>query len=640
MDNIPLVQGEFALRWKVNNTAKSIPRASYSRSASSYSVEKTNSRKSEKSVEEFNSKLAEKLALQRAQEGVPSVVVSTDADSDTRIVHRPSPLLLPSQSSDPSSSSSSSNSTSPKPSATTLQSPCQHHDPTPTPPKGMTQFLPLKDHSVVWSQNLHTTVKMTISRHGSTPNAATSPTTNDSAGLLQSSPMKLVVVQRIIPGDPGAPRNPRLGAVYLDLAEYAGVNGETTRKYLLRESKINATLKLTISVTHVGGETDYKAPALPKAEIMNGVSGLLESDVYKTRPKALDICGPYYNYNQYRRELAVTTLNGLIRENSTSHIQNHSLSDSDSSSEEEEDDLDGRRHGRSLSLDGHSQPSRTSSYQSANRSQNDLSAPKPSRRKSKSPRPSRPALSPIAGSPHPARTIPSPLHSFPNSAIPFDITHLPYAYGPKTTENLIEALFNPVPVIEKPGTLGTRTRIGRIPIEDNPFVYFIPKESTTPVRADVDMTIGRSFTRQQSTRTPSPSSDQVGTVRSKTATRALSAPNPSGSNDSAEVSSVYSVATTPSSASVSTSESGAGSSKGSSNRSANSKSYTSSSSKSPSRLSEPPTSGGSETTTSPSKSGGWLRRRHHTTIIAQSNPHSGTKPDLYNHVDSVVGIVL
>ncbi|QRV84861.1 N-terminal C2 in EEIG1 and EHBP1 proteins [Ceratobasidium sp. AG-Ba] len=54
-----------------------------------------------------------------------------------------------------------------------------------------------------------------------------------------------------------------LGVVRLNLAEYVG-KGSVTRRYLLRDSKTNATLKLTI---------DVKWPPLQKAQIMDAVPG-------------------------------------------------------------------------------------------------------------------------------------------------------------------------------------------------------------------------------------------------------------------------------------------------------------------------------------------------------------------------------
>lgn len=51
------------------------------------------------------------------------------------------------------------------------------------------------------------------------------------------------MLQRVIQGDPDAPQHPRIGVVYLNLAEYADA-GKVTRRYLLRQSKTNATLKV------------------------------------------------------------------------------------------------------------------------------------------------------------------------------------------------------------------------------------------------------------------------------------------------------------------------------------------------------------------------------------------------------------
>ena len=98
-----------------------------------------------------------------------------------------------------------------------------------TPARGTTPFRPLKDHSVAWSQSLDAILKFDIDR--------------ETSSILQN-PLKLVVSQRVIPGDPnGNPQNPRLGAVYLNLSEYVG-KGAVTRRYLLKESKTNAVLKV------------------------------------------------------------------------------------------------------------------------------------------------------------------------------------------------------------------------------------------------------------------------------------------------------------------------------------------------------------------------------------------------------------
>jgi hypothetical protein len=103
-----------------------------------------------------------------------------------------------------------------------------------TPARGMTPYLKLKDHSVVWSQTLDPILKFDIDRETS---------------QVFPNPLKLVVIQRINPEDPhGSPQNPRLGAVYLNLAEYIN-QGNVERRYLLKESKTNATLKVFFNYT-------------------------------------------------------------------------------------------------------------------------------------------------------------------------------------------------------------------------------------------------------------------------------------------------------------------------------------------------------------------------------------------------------
>lgn len=108
----------------------------------------------------------------------------------------------------------------------------------------------------------------------------------------------------------------------------------------------------------MGGEKKYKPPPLPKGEILGGVAGILENDVYRTRPRALDLYVMYY--------------------------------DTQGKGEKE-------RKGASLN----------------------------------------------------------------NKTDPFDMSNLSSSYGPRTTETLIEAIFNPVPShSEKP----------------SPFTYYVPLE--------------------------------------------------------------------------------------------------------------------------------------------------------------------
>jgi len=66
----------------------------------------------------------------------------------------------------------------------------------------------------------------------------------------------------------------RIGNVAVNLSEYASVKSET-RRYLLQESKMNSTVKVTIQVSHVEGQRDYTTPPLKKAQMFHGITNLL-----------------------------------------------------------------------------------------------------------------------------------------------------------------------------------------------------------------------------------------------------------------------------------------------------------------------------------------------------------------------------
>lgn len=130
--------------------------------------------------------------------------------------------------------------------------------------RGITAWTELSDHTATWDRHVALTVRMDVDRE-----------TLD----LNTSELKLTVLQKIDPGEQYQPQHPRFGIVYLNLAEYVDL-GPVTRRHLLRESKTNATLQLTIQLEHVGGEKCYKAPPLQKGEILAQVTGLLANPAF------------------------------------------------------------------------------------------------------------------------------------------------------------------------------------------------------------------------------------------------------------------------------------------------------------------------------------------------------------------------
>ncbi|KAJ7274529.1 N-terminal C2 in EEIG1 and EHBP1 proteins-domain-containing protein [Mycena haematopus] len=285
--SVPLVHGEFGARWKFKNTHK------------------------------VKEKAKAKAAPEREHDDGDSL---GSADTSTEEPQMPSSSHLAS-------------------SSTTVGSEDRQ---TNTSRSGHTGWLPLKDHSVTWDQSLSAVVQMSIERN---------------THRLLPHPFKLTVLQRVIAHDPDAPHNPRLGTVEIDLAEYVDSvpaaspsKGVVTRRYLLRDSKTNATLRLSIHVEPVGTPPSFTAPPLPNGEILAGVATLLSSqdDVYRTRPRALDLYAPV--------ESALQASKSSIKSSKSTGI---------------------------------------------------------------------------------------------NEVQPFDIRALPRAYGPRPTESLIEALFNPAPVREE-----------------------------------------------------------------------------------------------------------------------------------------------------------------------------------------------
>ncbi|KAK7033009.1 C2 NT-type domain-containing protein [Favolaschia claudopus] len=232
--SVPLVHGEFGVRWKFKNT--------------------------------------QKVKGKGKAKASPGIDHDEDADSfgsaDT-------------SAEEPQSQQTHSSSSAPSSTTVSVDDPQ-----TNTSRSGQTGWGPLKDHSVIWDHPLSAVVQMSIER--------------DTHRLLPH-PFKLDVVQRVIAHDPDAPQKPRLGTVEIDLAEYVDSapnsvppKGVVTRRYLLRDSKTNATLRLSIHVEPLGTPPPFTAPPLPNGEILAGVATLFSAhdDVFRTRPRALDLYAP------------------------------------------------------------------------------------------------------------------------------------------------------------------------------------------------------------------------------------------------------------------------------------------------------------------------------------------------------------
>jgi N-terminal C2 in EEIG1 and EHBP1 proteins len=121
--------------------------------------------------------------------------------------------------------------------------------------RGKTDRVPIVDHKSSWSDYQRECMfKVGIGRNG----------------VLQERMLMMEVWVEMISGR----ERFRIGHVGVNLSEYASVKRET-RRYLLQESKMNSTVKVTISVVHVEGSKEYSTPPLKKAQMFHGITNLL-----------------------------------------------------------------------------------------------------------------------------------------------------------------------------------------------------------------------------------------------------------------------------------------------------------------------------------------------------------------------------
>lgn len=195
----------------------------------------------------------------------------------------------------------------------------------------------------------------------------------------------------------------------------------------------------------MGGDTNYIAPPLPKGEILNGLTDLLEDDVYLTRPRALDLWGPYHNQQELEMDLLGGTsipelqsaAAGKSRSKSRTRARSRARSSTRARSKSHTRPPTRQRHHTRMPSNG------KSSMYSAEAEDSDAD------------------MGPDSEDDDNSDTGGGPEARY---EVPFDVSRLPLAYGPKTTEMLIEALFNPVRVTDHNLQ------------NSNPFTYYVSPE--------------------------------------------------------------------------------------------------------------------------------------------------------------------
>lgn len=119
---------------------------------------------------------------------------------------------------------------------------------TSTEPKGATTLIPLRNHTATFNREIHCPVAIPLR------------STSGGRYQLQPSPVKLSIKQEVA-GDDGKKEETKTGQVLLDLSQFVG-NGKgegAPRRYLLRDCKTNATLKVTVKMEFVSGEPNFVA---------------------------------------------------------------------------------------------------------------------------------------------------------------------------------------------------------------------------------------------------------------------------------------------------------------------------------------------------------------------------------------------
>jgi len=140
---------------------------------------------------------------------------------------------------------------------------------------------------------------------------------------------------------------------------------------------------------HISGETSYIPPPLSKGEILAGIAGFLDKEVVKRRPRALDLYGPYKDQEELEIDLLGTSKSARFPKTAKSERRipttttnlHDSFTTTDTAEDEGEEDLE------------------SEGVQEEEEEE--------------------------------------------QVGVAFDVRRLPYAYGTKTTEMLIDALFNP-----------------------------------------------------------------------------------------------------------------------------------------------------------------------------------------------------
>ncbi|KAM5478631.1 hypothetical protein McanCB56680_006170 [Microsporum canis] len=128
---------------------------------------------------------------------------------------------------------------------------------------GHTEKALLHDHRASWDYEKLMVVRLTVDRNQ----------------MLQDCDLQFDIFQEFTAGN-RADKVP-LGNIKLNLAEYVDKTESDEgimRRYLMQNSKINATVKIGIGISQIEGDSNFIAPPLKPATVFSGIAGVMSTE--------------------------------------------------------------------------------------------------------------------------------------------------------------------------------------------------------------------------------------------------------------------------------------------------------------------------------------------------------------------------
>lgn len=225
--NVPLVQGDFAVRWRFDN-AQSVQSGDNHHS-------KHKKKEDESSGTVDDSSEQDSIRNGRLTSSSSSTRSSTDAGHQLQLPRHGSNDSQYGRYLSPDAASSAT---------TPIDNDLEVPKTFLSSARGKTELSPLlHDHSILYNQRIDVELEMSIDRE---------------TRELQPCELKLEVLLNLPSDDPKENGKQSFGVAYIDLAQYARAGAET-RRHLLQKSKTNALIRVSIELTQTGGDSNYIA---------------------------------------------------------------------------------------------------------------------------------------------------------------------------------------------------------------------------------------------------------------------------------------------------------------------------------------------------------------------------------------------